>query len=92
MVKTIGTSDAPTTSTDEKRYAELFSQLDIDADGRLNVDELVKLFDKHKQSYHKESSMSRARVNLRVSSLNLKINQANCIYIVSLLSILSTRN
>lgn len=45
---------------DTKRYSELFKKLDLNSDGKIDVNDLVKVFEKNKHS--KETSISRAQV------------------------------
>jgi Ca2+-binding EF-hand superfamily protein len=47
-------------SEDTKRYSELFKKLDLNSDGKIDVNDLVKVFEKNKNS--KETSISRAQV------------------------------
>ena len=45
---------------DSERYHELFRKLDIDSDGKIDVNDLVFLFGKSK--HDKESNLKRAKV------------------------------
>ncbi len=46
-----------------KRYKKLFGELDRDSDGKIDVNDLLVLFDKNAYT-HRESSLARARVIL----------------------------
>lgn len=46
---------------DSIRYQKLFSKLDRNSDGKIDVNDLVILFDKHKNEKNKETSESRAK-------------------------------
>ena len=48
---------------ESERYRDLFKKLDHNGDGKIDVDDLVVLFEKHKISNSDESSLSRAKVN-----------------------------
>lgn len=48
-------------ANDSERYHELFRRLDNDSDGKINVNDLVYLFDK-KSTSNKENSLRRAQV------------------------------
>lgn len=48
----------------ERRYRKLFSQLDRNSDGKIDVNDLVIFFDKYKCKKEKETSLSRAQVNI----------------------------
>ena len=47
---------------DSERYRKLFSQLDRNSDGKIDVNDLVIFFDKHKCEKAKETSLKRAQV------------------------------
>ncbi len=44
---------------DSERYEKLFEKLDQNSDGKLDVNDLVVIFEKHKSN---ESSLKRAKV------------------------------
>lgn len=44
---------------DNQRYHELFKKLDLNSDGKIDMNDLVKVFEKHKNS--KETSITRAQ-------------------------------
>lgn len=46
---------------DSERYRKLFSQLDRNSDGKIDVNDLVIFFDKHKCEKAKETSLKRAQ-------------------------------
>jgi Ca2+-binding EF-hand superfamily protein len=48
---------------DSERYQELFEMLDQNSDGKLDVNDLVVLFDKNKSN---ETSLKRAKVIIKL--------------------------
>jgi Ca2+-binding EF-hand superfamily protein len=51
---------------DSKRYHELFKKLDVDSDGKIDVNDLVHLFKKNNSN---ETSINRAKVTTRTMHL-----------------------
>lgn len=57
------------TEKDAERYQKLFRKLDRNSDGKIDVNDLATLFDKHKNIKNKETSVNRAK---KVISLGTK--------------------
>lgn len=64
---------------DTERYHEMFKKLDTNSDGKIDVYDLIVLFDKIKHSNHqneeklgmkKESSLAKAKVKSKFYDLN----------------------
>lgn len=45
-----------------ERYHELFKKLDLNSDGKIDVNDLVKLFEKYKHKDNNENLLNRAKV------------------------------
>ncbi len=54
---------------DSERYRKLFSKLDRNSDGKIDVNDLVIFFDKHNYEKVNETSLSRAQVNDLLNSI-----------------------
>ena len=52
------------TEKDAERYQKLFRKLDRNSDGKIDVNDLATLFDKHKNIKNKETSVNRAKVKI----------------------------
>ena len=53
-------------SKDEKRYHDLFKKLDVNSDGKIDVNDLVALFEQNKVSDCQQSHLVRAQVGSRL--------------------------
>lgn len=62
---------------DKIRYQKLFSKLDRNKDGKIEIDDLVILFDKHKNEKNKETSLSRAKKLILMGSKDSSTNNLN---------------
>jgi len=61
--------DVMTPQCDEKtseRYQELFNELDRNSDGKIDVNDLLVLFNKNANT-HRESSLARAKVTVKIA-------------------------
>ena len=63
---------------DSKRYHDLFRKLDIDSDGKIDVNDLVFLFDKSKDD--KENNLKRAKVCVSFFITNLVLRNLIMIF------------
>ena len=79
MLNMINKNDKTTTTTTTNRYKELFQTLDVNSDGKVNVNDLLRLFETTTKSTTRRPILDNNEDATQVDQTNLTRAKVKCV-------------